>query len=119
MAHRALRNGKRRACGLAGAGERVGVVVESAERGVVQPGVLDEFELPGQVGRQAEEIKPGSGSPLERTKQAFSTRCCGLAVSCDQDLVATPVKWRPLSGVSCPDAVPGYLCASSWPFHWR
>src|SRR5208337_75191 len=64
MAHRALRNGKRRACGLAGAGERVGVVVESAERGVVQPGVLDEFELPGQVGRQAEEIKPGSGSPL-------------------------------------------------------
>src|SRR5271166_2419008 len=61
MAHWALRNGKRRACGLAGAGERVSVVVQSAERGVVQPGVLDEFELPGQVGRQAEEIKPGFG----------------------------------------------------------
>src|SRR5580700_3304463 len=63
-AHRALRNGKGRACGLAGAGERVSVVVESAERGVVQPGVLDEFELPGQVGRQAQEIKPGFGTPV-------------------------------------------------------
>src|SRR5215471_3477619 len=41
-------------------GDRVRVVIESVKSGTVQPRVLDEFELPGQVGRQADEVQPGT-----------------------------------------------------------
>src|SRR5579872_6699020 len=66
MAHRPLRNGERGACGLTGARKRVGVVVQPAERRIVQPGVLHEFELPGQVGSQAEKVQPGFGTAFPR-----------------------------------------------------
>src|SRR5208283_3449734 len=74
-----------------------GFEVTAVAVGIAQPepGVRASAQM-----QAAARENSASGSPLERTKQAFSTRCCGLAVSCDQDLVATPVKWRPLSPVS-------------------
>src|SRR5215469_9487569 len=50
--------------GGAVARERVRVVVEAVEGGVVQPCVLDELELPGQVGRQAHEVQAGSAGAV-------------------------------------------------------
>ena len=35
------------------------------------------------------------GSPLERSRRPKTTRCCGRGSRPSQDLVATPVKWRP------------------------
>src|SRR5215831_18831141 len=55
---RARRDGERGAVLAAAAGQRVRIVVETVEGGAVQPGVLDEFELPGQVADQADEVQP-------------------------------------------------------------
>src|SRR5215468_5772117 len=57
--NRARRDREGAARGAVVSDDRVRVVVESVERGTVQPRVLDEFELPGQVGRQADEVQPG------------------------------------------------------------
>jgi hypothetical protein len=36
------------------------------------------------------------GSPLDRSRRARTARCCGRGSRQHQDLVVTPVKWRPL-----------------------
>src|SRR5690348_16074299 len=59
MTNRARWDRKGAARGAVVSGYRVLVVIESVERGTVQPRVLDEFELPGQVGRQADEVQSG------------------------------------------------------------
>src|SRR5258705_8612033 len=55
---RPRRDGEGCACRVVFAGQRVRVVVEAVKGGIVQPCVLDEFELPGQVGRQGDEVQP-------------------------------------------------------------
>src|SRR5258708_39286767 len=37
------------------------------------------------------------GSPLVRSRRARTARCCGRGSRQHQDLVVTPVKWRPLT----------------------
>src|SRR5215471_19461205 len=58
--NRARRDRKGAARGAVVSGDRVHVIIKSVERGTVQPRVLDEFELPGQVGRQADEVQSGT-----------------------------------------------------------
>src|SRR5689334_8486518 len=55
-ADRAGRGSEGSAATVAVSGQWVGVVIQAVERRVVQPGVLHELELPGQVGGQADEV---------------------------------------------------------------
>src|SRR5262249_17327201 len=62
---RARRDGECCAYRVAAAGQRIRVVVEAVERGAVEPGVLDEFELPGRVARGETYDRPGPpGRPV-------------------------------------------------------
>src|SRR5690606_35149882 len=46
--------------GLACANQRVGIMVQAIEGGIAGPGVLHEFELPANVGVEADEMQaPG------------------------------------------------------------
>src|SRR5437879_2712281 len=58
-ADRAGRRGEGCPAAVAASDERVRGVVQAVERRVVQPAVLHELELPGQVGGQADEVDTG------------------------------------------------------------
>jgi RNA-directed DNA polymerase len=50
-----------------------------------------------QGGLCEAEHNPPLGSPLKRSRRARTARCCGHGSRLHQDLVVTPVKWRPLT----------------------